>query len=141
MARKLNPEIYLFRWFADALNDRKISVGVAAEKIDRTPSTIYNWLQGCYLKDAVSKPGIKDDVAELMAYLLDCDVAEVRKQIFLFLAQQGRIPSDCEILNYRSEVAKFVERIKNTYYYDSDTVLTPEKRELIYAALALLEKI
>ena len=141
MARKLNPELYPFRWLAKALVQRKMSVGVAAEKIGRTSSTIYNWLDGCYLKDAVFKPGQKDDVAELIACLLDRDVSEVRQQIFIFLEQQGCIPSDYEILTFRSEVAKFIEKMKNIYHLDRDTVLTSQKRELIYSVLAVMEKI
>lgn len=141
MARKLTPELYAFRWLAEEMAKREITINAAAEKVGRTRSTVINWMSGVYLSDAVTKPGTKDDVAVLIADLLDCDVDEVRHQISIFLISKGVLPSDNANKNFRSEVASFVKTVKDIYYYDSTAVLTPEKRELINAVLSVLEKI
>lgn len=148
MAKRLNPNLYPFRWFAEALVERGMSISAAADKIGVTYSTVYNWLTGCYLKDAITKPDIKDDVARKIAEILsdedevtEIEVEKVRDHILRFLKEHGKIPSNHVVINFRSEVANFVEKFKHIHYYDDETALTPEKRELIYAALALLEKI
>lgn len=141
MARKLNPDLYAFRWLAEALVERGLTVTKAAGNINRTPSTIYNWLAGCYLTDAITKPNQKDDVADLIAQLLGCETEEVRQQIYMFLVSAGKIATDAEIPNYRSEITAFVEKVKKIRYYDAKTALTPDQRDLILSVLAVLEKI
>lgn len=146
MAKKFNPSSYNFVWLANKVAELleekgNISLSAAAESIDRTASTLTNWLNGVHLESTILKPNQKDDVAGLIANLLKCDIEEVRHQIHIFLQSQGKLPVENSVPNYKDVVAELSRKIKNLYYYDKDTVLSPEKRELISAVFAVLEKI
>lgn len=141
MSRLLNPDRYSFKWLATEIIKREMTVNFAANKIDVTTGTIYNWLTGMYLRDAISKPNIKDDVATKIANLLDIDSEEARYQIKLYLKSTGKLVEFDENETFKSAVATFISRVEQISYYDVDIPITPQQRELIMSVLGVLNKI
>lgn len=141
MSRLLNPDRYSFKWLATEIVKREMTVNFAANKIDVTTGTIYNWLTGMYLRDAISKPNIKDDVATKIANLLDIDSEEARYQIKLYLKSTGKLVEFDENETFKSAVATFISRVGQISYYDVNIPITPQQRELIMSVLGVLNKI
>lgn len=141
MPRLLNPDRYPFKWLAQEIVDREMTVYSAAVKIEVTVGTIYNWLEGRYLKDAACKAQLKDDVATKIANMLDITPEEVRYQIKLYLKSTGQIAEFDEKETFKSVVAKFTEKINQTTFYDDNELITTHQRVLIASVLNVLNKI
>lgn len=139
--RKLNVKLYTFRWLADEIVNTKKPISELAKNINRSPHTIYNWLSGLHLIDSINHPNQKDDVAPVIAEMLECDVDTVRTEIKKCLQASGKLYKSDDNSSFRSELLIFTNKIKGTCKYDNETLLTPEKREVILAILNVLDKI
>lgn len=137
----INTESCEFKWLANELNAKGLSIAMAAAKVDRTYDTVYNWLMGSYLKAAVIKPGRRGDVATLIAKMLGYNVDEVRKQIYSYLVSSGQITVNVASGTWRSELSLFSDKVKNISYYDNYKQLSTEQKEMIKAVIDVLEKI
>ncbi len=139
--RTLDISKYDFRWLGEQMVQKKLTVTMAAKKINKSTSSIYNWLTGCYLTDAINRPNQKDDVAKMIAEMLDYNVEDVREQIRLYLLSAGKISTVNDVSNYRSELAIFIDKVKNIHYYDNEKTLSSEQRTLIRSVLTVLDNI
>ncbi|MBR5180289.1 MAG: hypothetical protein IKW90_16045 [Lachnospiraceae bacterium] len=138
--RKLNSNLYEFKWLAEKMNEKNIHVTGAADKLGISPNAIYNWLSGIYLIDSIRRPK-ENDVANSIARMLDCDVTVVREEIRNYLISAEKLNADNSEPTFRSEVEAFSQRVKNLTYYSNLTPLSRKQRRLIRAAIAVLEAI